>query len=591
MNSFEKDIPYISLFRTVWLYGSSWRIHIVGYCCAYVIAQISLSLSPYALGNAIDILQEFGLLKYKEIILWLLSGLFALIIYWIFHGPARIVERKVALKLKQNFKLSMYDKLTCLELKWHQHHHSGNVISRIQRSSNALYHFAESQHIYIETFVRFIVSILFLLWISIPIGISCLLTSILLLIGIVIFDRKLVKLYDLENDIENETGGILVDYINNMATVLTLRLGQLTKMELSKKMLQVWKFFNKEILLNEGKWFTLMVSLSILQTLILALYIFYCMSSTGTIKIGAVIMTFNYQAQLNTVFHDLSTHISQIIRMNTDVNSIEPILNDIKKIKLPQRENGNVNKWHIIELHRLVYHPTVKIKKTISNIEIENLKIYRGDRVALIGKSGSGKSTFLNVLSGLYKPEVIDLYIDSINFDSIEPLRSITTLIPQGSEIFNSTIEYNITMGLPAKTRELHDAIKLAGFLPVVEMLPNGLNSEITEKGSNLSVGQKQRLALARGLFAARKSSLILIDETTSSLDMQSEQTILINILESFAKSTMLISLHRLHLLPYFDYVIMLNEGRITSYGPIKELLNANGPIKSLWLSYQRLYS
>lgn len=587
----QNELPYFILLKTMWQYGATWRIHIIGYCLSYIIAQTILSLSPYALGKAINILQEFGLLKYREIIIWLTAGLSALIIYWIFHGPARIIERKVALKLKQNFKLTMYDKLTCLELKWHQQHHSGNIIARIQRSSNALYHFAESQHIYIETLVRFIVSIIFLLWISIPIGITCLFISFILLIGIVIFDQKLVKLYDYENDIENETGGILVDYINNIKTVLTLRLGKLTKIELSKKMQQIWKFFNKESVLNESKWFTLMVSLSIIQTLILAIYTWSCMKVNGTIQIGSIIMIFNYQAQLNSVFHDLSTHISQIIRMKTDVNSIEPILNDIKKIKTPLIDGVIDNNWHSIKLDTSVYHSVKSIENKLSNIEVRNLKILRGDRIALIGKSSSGKSTLLNVLSGLFKPENIKLDIDDKKYDYIDPLRSIATLIPQDSEIFNSSVKYNITMGLPASGLEIFDSIKLAGLHSALEMMPKGLETEISEKGSNLSVSQKQRLSLARGLFAARNSSLILIDGTTSSLDLQAEHKIILDILECFSHSTVIISLHRLHLLPYFDSVIMLNEGKIQAQGSIKKLLSEKGPVQALWTSYQRLYN
>src|SRR5437899_1228196 len=111
-------------------------------------------------------------------------------------------------------------------------------------------------------------------------------------------------------------------------------------------------------------------------------------------------------------------------------------------------------------------------------------------------------------------------------------------------------------------------AANLAGFLPVLNTLPLGFETNIREKGLNLSVGQKQRLALARGLFAARFSSFILMDEPTSSVDLPTEKEILSGIIHAFPEAAMLVSLHRLHLLPQFDSVIMLQNGKIIASRP-----------------------
>ena len=122
----------------------------------------------------------------------------------------------------------------------------------------------------------------------------------------------------------------------------------------------------------------------------------------------------------------------------------------------------------------------------------------------------------------------------------------------------------------------------------MLKTLPSGLDTDIREKGLNLSVGQKQRLALARGLFAARFSSLILMDEPTSSVDLPTEKEILSGVISEFPDAAMLVSLHRLHLLPKFDSIIMLSEGNIIASGSTAELLNNPGPVRALWEAYQQ---
>ncbi|MFV9866723.1 MAG: ATP-binding cassette domain-containing protein, partial [Rickettsia conorii subsp. raoultii] len=193
--------------------------------------------------------------------------------------------------------------------------------------------------------------------------------------------------------------------------------------------------------------------------------------------------------------------------------------------------------------------------------------------------------------SGLYTPSHVDLKIDEVHFNSLEPLQTITTLIPQDPEIFENTIAFNITMDLPTELDKIHHVVKLSGFSNVLDTLPTGLKTDIREKGLNLSVGQKQRLALARGLFAARFSSLILMDEPTSSVDLPTEQEILLQIINDFSESAMIISLHRLHLLPNFDSVIMLNNGKVIASGSVSMLLNKSGPVRDLWQAYKQDYS
>lgn len=578
--------PYFNLIRNVWRYGRPWRFAIVGYYLAYVIAQGALSLTPYAFGRTIDVLQNFQPSRLWEVIYWLGFGVVVLLLFWLFHGPARIIERKVALKIQQAFRLNIYEQLTRLPLSWHQNHHSGNIITRLNRASLGLRNFAENQFIYIETIVKFFISISFLLWISVPVGLLCFVTSALVTVTVLLFDRKLIPLYAAENEIDNHVGGVLFDYIGNMTTVLTLRLGELTHSNLTRRIMTVWPFFRKDVVINETKWFTMMFLLSGVQALLLIGYIIHTLNTTGMVMIGSVVMIFRYQLDLSTVFHDLSLHYSELVRINTDIKGMQPILDDIHHLAVSRQPAATLQQWHTLVIKDLLFGHAGNHNHYIFNGV--NFTVKRGEKIALIGLSGSGKSTLLNLLSGLYTASQVSLTIDDVSYDSLDPLHSITTLIPQDPEIFENTIAFNITMDLPTEPNEIYHAAELAGFLPILQSLPLGLETDIREKGLNLSVGQKQRLALARGLFAARFSSFILMDEPTSSVDLPTEQKILDNVIKDFPEAAMIVTLHRLHLLPIFDSVMLLGNGRVIAQGPTSELLTCPGPVRDLWLAYQK---
>lgn len=577
---------YFKLIRMVWYQGKLWRYSIISYYLAFILAQAFLSLRAYTFGRTIDELQNFKPGHESQILFWLFAGVAVLLLFWLFHGPARILERNVALKIQQNFRSNLYQQLTRLPLKWHQNHHSGNIITRINRSSRALHHFAEFQFKYIQSMVKFILSIAFLLWISFPLGLLSLVCSFGIMTVVVLFDRKLIPLYNAENEVENRVGSVLLDYISNMTTVLTLRLGELTQNNFWQKMMSIWPFFRREVTLNEAKWFSMMALFYIVQAAILMSYIFYNLSATDTIMLGLVVMIFRYQWELGEVFQDLSVHYSELVRMETDANSIQPILNDIEQLAHLPLGRITARDWHAIEIKNLTFYHALET----GHIQVLNqigFKISRGEKIALIGPSGSGKSTLMNLLSGLYTPFEVELIIDKTAFNTLEPLQAITTLIPQDPEMFENTISFNITMDLPTELGEIQQVVNLAGFSTILASLPNGLETDIREKGLNLSVGQKQRLALARGLFAARFSSLILMDEPTSSVDLPTERGILTGVINAFPETAILISLHRLHLLPSFDSVIMLSDGKVVAAGSVFELLNTAGPVRALWKAYQ----
>jgi ABC-type bacteriocin/lantibiotic exporter with double-glycine peptidase domain len=201
------------------------------------------------------------------------------------------------------------------------------------------------------------------------------------------------------------------------------------------------------------------------------------------------------------------------------------------------------------------------------------LRFKPGQRIALIGESGGGKSTLMSLMRGLYFPNPgVQVNVNGNQVREWESITNVATLIPQEPEIFENTIAYNITLGLPFREEEIMEACNVACFTGVVNQLPRGLQSSIQEKGVNLSGGQKQRLALARGVLACRNSNIVLMDEPTSSIDPKTEAEIYKNLFQLLTDKVVIASLHQLHLLYLFDYVYVLHEGRVVEEGHYKDL-------------------
>jgi ABC-type multidrug transport system fused ATPase/permease subunit len=232
------------------------------------------------------------------------------------------------------------------------------------------------------------------------------------------------------------------------------------------------------------------------------------------------------------------------------------------------------------------------VKKLSGGLNDLSMRIRRGQRIALIGESGSGKSTLLSLLRGLYSPEAgVQLEVDGKPHPDFEGIADTVTLFPQEPEIFENTIFYNITLGLPFTEEEVMEVCEIAQFAEIVKQLPNGLHTSIQEKGVNLSGGQKQRLALARGILAARSSSLILMDEPTSSVDPRTEMFLYKKLFKNFSDKAVISSLHRLHLLTQFDYIYILKNGHVIEEGTF-EKLRYNSPIfMEMWQHQQEQMS
>lgn len=580
---------YFSLIKKAWQHAGNRKKHYFFSYVLFIFANLTGMLEPIFLAQFFNTIQLHGSEGFTQAIIYLTLYVSLSFFFWAFHGPGRVIERMNTFYIVREFREQLFKKLAQLPLKWHKNHHSGTIMSRIQKASDALKRFVEDGFQFIETFANFIFALIAIFVILPTAGIVAF-TIGASTIGLVLyFDKKLIKLYDLVNKKWHIFDGTFYDYIGNIKTVITLRLEKLAQQEIRKKINNLKSVWHEEVVINEIKWFLLSMALAVLMFATLFVFVYLKMSTGQTILIGTLVALHQYMHRFRNTFFDFAWKYETIVQLNTDTKSITHINNAYNKLVLNQRSK-KVTDFKQIEMNKLFfkYEDEEHRKHTLSDISIS---IKKGEKIAFIGESGGGKSTMMSILRGLENADRVELTIDNRKHNSLRAISDLVTLFPQDPEIFENTIEYNISAGIRHRKKDITEACTLARFNDVLKRLPKGLQTDIKEKGVNLSGGEKQRLALARGIFAAQNSPLILLDEPTSSIDPQNEEIIYDNLFKKFKKSSIISAIHRLHLLPKFDTIYLFNQGKIVAYGNFDELLKTSTLFKKMWGVYQQSLS
>ena len=578
--------PYVALLRTAWHYARRQRRRYLVVYFLFICANLVGAAHPLLFGWFIDRIQHDSATVLNTTFLY--GGIFVglKILEWAFHGPARIMERQLAFDVSRNFLDELYHQTLHLPLTWHKTHHSGATINRINKAYNALKTFFENGFTYLHVVAKFTLSFGAMLYFAPFYGCVGLLLGGLTVWVIRWFDKPFVAALEETNERQHDLSSSLYDSLSNIITVLTLRLEGRMEQNLTGKMSAIEPPFRREIRINEWKWFVASVLIAVIYVLITTGYIHQHYVPGMVFYVGGLVTLLGYVSQFTSVFNDVAWQYTQIVQFNTDVQTARQIGAAYREHRQPESATLPGG-WNTLSVHNLSYvHPMIPglNERQPASLNRLSVSLQRGKRVALIGESGSGKSTLLTLLRGLNNPiDGVSWTVDGITRTDWSAIGNTVTLFPQEPEIFENTARYNITLGLPFTDADVAGVCQIARFADVAAHLPNGLDTPIQEKGVNLSGGQKQRLALARGLLAARQSDIILLDEPTSSVDPKTEYLIYHALLATFADKAVVSSLHRLHLLPLFDYIYILDNGRIADEGTFVDLRQRSSIFQDMW--------
>jgi ATP-binding cassette, subfamily B, bacterial len=499
------------MLRTAWKYAQNEKKRFLFIYSLFVLANIVVAMNPLFYGWFVSEIQTKG----SDIIAtaWVYVGCFLglRLLEWTFHGPARVMERNLAFKMSRNLMDELYHKVLHLPVDWHQDNHSGSTINKLRKAYEGIRDFFQHGFIYLYSFGKFIFSFSAMLYFSPLFGAVGVVLGFITVCIIVRFDKPYVRTLKEVNQQEHHVSANLFDSLANIRTVITLKLERSIHSALLEKISNVFPPFKRNVSINEWKWFTAQMMVGLIYCVSVFGYIYQHWTPGEIFQIGGLIILIGYVNQFTSVFNDIASQYTQIVKFHTDVQNVKELEKTFEANGVKNRSEPLPQSWQEVKIENLNFcRVNASEDEWRSGLRDIQLRIERGQRIALIGESGSGKSTLLSVLRGLHEPSTdTSMKINDEITAPIEMLSESITLFPQEPEIFENSILYNITLGLPVPMEEVMKACDEAQFTEVVNQLPHGLDTHIQEKGVNLSGGQKQRLALARGILAAKSSDIL----------------------------------------------------------------------------------
>lgn len=320
---------------------------------------------------------------------------------------------------------------------------------------------------------------------------------------------------------------------------------------------------------------------------VIIMWLGFSMVISGSVTIGSLLSFF-------IILSYFTAPVKGIITLQPTVQSAviaADRLNDVLLMKSEAEEDkyrigliGTEKEWNSNWKNIRYDHVYYQYGNNIEVLKDINLIFNRGEHIAIVGKSGSGKTTIAKMLAALYRPTKGSVLSDNNRFEqmSVDEVRKYVVYIKQDAYLFSDTIYNNLTLGnMNVQQDAVDEVCKCVDIYDTIKQLPNEYNFYLQENGNNLSAGQRQRIALARGLLL--KPQILVLDEATSSLDFATENIVLSNVCKNYPNMTIVMIAHRLQSIKDFDKIVVVSSGQVNECGTHEQLLSLNREYCDMW--------
>ncbi|WP_238860124.1 ABC transporter ATP-binding protein [Clostridium sp. YIM B02569] len=499
----------------------------------------------------------------------LIHGLFSYLNEFLFDKFALIVCKK----LRQD----LYSKFQSFEFSFFDNNNTGELLSRIIEDVDVVWDtLSFGLRLLLEAIILFSVSAFIMFNINKTLTIICLLVLLPVAYIGTIMDKKFWTVYSQISDQTAEINSIVQQDVSGIRLVKAFAR---EKYEISKFLKVNKKFFdlNVEQAKIVGTYGPIIELLTNAAPILMIVYGGY-LCIQGNLSFGSLVAFTSYIFNLSWCVKNLGFFINLLSQNKASMGKITDILD--RNSEITSKENG----YNPTEIKGDIIFKNVSF--SYNNVEVLhdiNLNIPHGSTVAIMGTTGCGKSTLLSLIGRYYDVTKGEILVDNVNVKNwnLETLRANMSVVFQDTFLFSDTIKNNIDFGSNKSESALIKAVKDSAAYSFIKEMPEGFDTIIGERGLGLSGGQKQRLAISRAIL--RKSPILILDDSTSALDMETEFKVLQNLKNDKKKATTFIIAHRISGVKDADIILFMKDGRIVEKGDHSSLVKAKGYYHSVY--------
>ncbi|BCJ95609.1 sugar ABC transporter ATP-binding protein [Anaerocolumna cellulosilytica] len=570
-----------STIKRLWGYIGRYKLQLIVVFLFALIGNTLYIFTPLLTGQAIDKIIGVGNVDFNGLVILLIKLLIIYVLSSLFQWLMSVVSSVAANNTIHDIRKDAFNKLNTLPLKYYDNHSHGDVISRLTNDIDAI---SDGLFQGITQVMSAVVIIagcfIFMLTISPLITLIVVFITPLCFFIASFIAKHSRKMFAKQSQTVGELNGFVEEMIGNQKIVKAFGYEDRAYKSFKEINDRLYKAGQK------AQWYSsltnpttrLVNNIAYVSVTIIGGFL----ALAAKLSIGNIASFLNYSNQFAKPINEITSITSQIQAAFASAERVFALLDEEPEIpvNVPEAELKDCQGRVSFNGVSFSYRPEVPLIKNL------NLEVEKGNMVAIVGPTGSGKTTLVNLLMRFYDINGGEIKIDGTNIYQVnrDNLRQTIGMVLQESWLFSGTVADNISYGKPEATRaEIIEAAKAAKAHSFISKLPNGYDTIIDEDGGNLSQGQKQLLTIARVLII--DPPMLILDEATSSIDTRTE----INIQKAFSKmmegKTSFIIAHRLSTIKEADIILVLKNGDIIEQGSHEELLQKKGFYHTLYYS------
>lgn len=579
MNDITNESSKIEIIKRLLSYVKPYKLKVAFVILLLLIVMACNTLTPYLMKVSIDtFVKEKNI---KGLIFLGTSLIFINLLSMILSRIRTISMAKITNQILVDIRHSLYTHIQTLGFNFFDNRPVGKIISRVVGDVNALQNLLNNSIVnLIPNIFTIILVVCMMLILNISLGAICLITIPFLTFVMFFIEIKAHNKWKLFREHRSSLIGYTHESLSGMKVIQGFSKKLYTKGIFDNHIGKHADGFMTAVYTQDFFWpfLDLFRGISIIILVISG----FILISRDTLTLGTLIAFFMYMEMLWRPIINLSSFYNAFV---TSMSAGERIF-DILDTKSDMIDRASTNILPKIKGDIEFDHVTFSYSKgegAVLKDTCFNLKA--GEKVALVGETGAGKTTITNLISRFYDPTFGTIKIDGIDIKNVtlESLRSQMGIMLQDSFLFSTSIKENIRYGkLNASDKEIIQAAKAVNAHEFIERLENGYNTDVNERGSRLSLGQRQLIAFARALIADPR--ILILDEATANIDTETELLVQNGIKKLMENRTSIVIAHRLSTIRDCDKIFVLSHGKIVETGTHDELLAKHG-------YYHKLYS